>query len=144
MSKLTALVERSFSNFLIAVILFNAITLGLETTQFGKDNASILHKIDLVVLVIFSLELLLKLIVYRFRFFKSGWNCFDFIIVAISWARRAVHFGTTCLSILRVLRLFSVVPQMRRVIGALGLATRHGLGSWGAGDRVLCFGGTHH
>ncbi|WP_419147430.1 ion transporter [Pseudoalteromonas 'SMAR'] len=122
MSKLTALVEAQFfQNFLIAVILFNAITLGLETTQFGKDNASILHKIDLVVLVIFSLELLLKLIVYRFRFFKSGWNCFDFIIVAISWAPSSGALSVLrAFRILRVLRLFSVVPQMRRVIGALG------------------------
>ncbi|KZN40088.1 voltage-gated sodium channel [Pseudoalteromonas luteoviolacea NCIMB 1944] len=122
MSRLTALVEaKSFQNFLIAVILFNAVTLGLETTQFGKDNAGLLHKIDFVILIIFTLELLLKLIVYRFKFFKSGWNCFDFIIVAISWVPAGGALSVLrAFRILRVLRLFSVVPQMRRVIGALG------------------------
>ncbi|PCK31671.1 ion transporter [Pseudoalteromonas piscicida] len=122
MTKLTALVEaKLFQNFLIAVILFNAVTLGLETTQFGKDNATILHKIDFVVLMIFTFELLLKLVVYRFKFFKSGWNLFDFVIVAISWAPSSGALSVLrAFRILRVLRLFSVVPQMRRVIGALG------------------------
>ncbi|KKE82493.1 voltage-gated sodium channel [Pseudoalteromonas luteoviolacea S4047-1] len=122
MSKLTSLVEaKLFQNFLIAVILFNAVTLGLETTQFGKDNASLLHKIDTVILLIFTTELLLKLIVYRLKFFKSGWNCFDFIIVAISWIPAGGALSVLrAFRILRVLRLFSIVPQMRRVIGALG------------------------
>ncbi|WP_063366673.1 ion transporter [Pseudoalteromonas luteoviolacea] len=122
MSKLTSVVEaKSFQNFLVAVILFNAVTLGLETTQFGKDNALLLHKIDTVILLIFTLELLLKLIVYRLKFFKSGWNCFDFIIVAISWIPAGGALSVLrAFRILRVLRLFSIVPQMRRVIGALG------------------------
>ncbi|GMM86680.1 ion transporter [Pseudoalteromonas sp. MTN2-4] len=121
-SKLTALVEaKSFQNFLIAVILFNAITLGIETTQFGKTNSVLLAKIDLVVLIIFTIELALKLFVYRFKFFKSGWNCFDLLIVAISWIPATGPLSVLrAFRILRVLRLFSVVPQMRRVIGALG------------------------
>ncbi|MCO7189635.1 MULTISPECIES: ion transporter [unclassified Pseudoalteromonas] len=122
MSKLTALVEAQwFQNFLIAVILFNAMTLGLETTQFGKDNATILHKIDFVILMIFTIELVLKLVVYRLKFFKSGWNWFDLIIVAVSWVPSSGPLSVLrAFRILRVLRLFSIVPQMRRVIGALG------------------------
>lgn len=129
MTKLNTLIARLkvfvetklFQNALIAVILFNALTLGLETTQFGKSNAAILHKIDLVILTIFTFELVLKLLVYRFRFFKSGWNCFDFVIVAISWVPSSGALSVLrAFRILRVLRLFSVVPQMRRVIGALG------------------------
>lgn len=121
-SKLRTLVEnRLFNNFLVAIILFNAVTLGLETTAFGKQNASILHALDLVILVIFTIELALKLVVYRFNFFKSGWNWFDFVIVAVSWAPTSGALSVLrAFRILRVLRLFSVVPQMRRVIGALG------------------------
>ena len=122
LSYLEKIVEsKLFQNFLVAVILFNAVTLGLETTAFGKDNATILHKIDSVILIIFTVELALKLIVYRLKFFDSGWNWFDFIIVAISWAPTSGALSVLrAFRILRVLRLFSVVPQMRRVIGALG------------------------
>jgi voltage-gated sodium channel len=112
--------SKPFQNFLIAVILFNAITLGVETTAFGQTHAGILSGIDSIILYIFTLELLLKLIVYRASFFRTGWNWFDFIIVAISWAPTVGPLSVLrAFRILRVLRLFSVVPQMRRVIGAL-------------------------
>ena len=121
-STLRHFVERkSFQQFLIALILFNAITLGLETSTFGQSNVYILNIIDTSILFIFSVELLLKLIVYRTDFFRSGWNWFDFIIVAISWAPTSGALSVLrAFRILRVLRLLSVVPQMRRVIGALG------------------------
>jgi voltage-gated sodium channel len=121
-SQLQIFVEsKKFQNFLIFLILFNAITLGLETSQFGKANASMLHIIDTTILVFFSIELLLKLVVYRGAFFRSGWNWFDFIIVAVSWAPTSGALSVLrAFRILRVLRLLSVVPQMRRVIGALG------------------------
>jgi len=121
-SRLQQFVEsKRFQHFLIFLILFNAITLGLETSQFGKSNAAILHLIDNTILVIFSVELFLKLIVYRTAFFRSGWNWFDFVIVAISWAPTSGALSVLrAFRILRVLRLLSVVPQMRRVIGALG------------------------
>lgn len=120
--KLQQFVEsQKFQNFLIFLILFNAISLGLETSQFGKANASLLHFIDKTILVLFTVELLLKLIVYKNNFFRSGWNWFDFIIVAISWVPTSGALSVLrAFRILRVLRLLSVVPQMRRVIGALG------------------------
>lgn len=121
-SKLQRFVEsKKFQNFLIFLILFNAISLGLETSQFGKKNTIILQIIDTTILVLFTIELLLKLIVYRSQFFRSGWNWFDFIIVAISWLPTSGALSVLrAFRILRVLRLLSVVPQMRRVIGALG------------------------
>jgi len=121
-TKLQKLVESSkFQQVIIALILFNAVTLGLETSQFGKANAGALHLIDSTILVMFTIELLLKLIVYRRQFFSSGWNWFDFLIVAVSWAPTSGALSVLrAFRILRVLRLLSVVPQMRRVIGALG------------------------
>ena len=113
--------SKKFQQFLIFLILFNAVTLGLETSQFGKTNGNILYIIDTVILILFTIELLLKLIVYRTDFFRSGWNWFDFVIVAVSWAPTSGALSVLrAFRILRVLRLLSVVPQMRRVIGALG------------------------
>ena len=39
-----------------------------------------------ICLTIFVVELALKLSVYRLRFFRDGWNIFDFVIVAVSLA----------------------------------------------------------
>ena len=121
-STLKPLVESSkFQNAIIGLILINAVTLGLETTDFGEEHMAVLYKIDFFILCIFTLELALKLIVYRKSFFSGGWNWFDLIIVTVSWMPTSGALSVLrAFRILRVLRLFSVVPQMRRVIGALG------------------------
>lgn len=120
---LSNLIESNlFTLVITALILMNAITLGLETDQsIVARYGGLLHWIDRIILVFFSIELLLKLYVYRFRFFRSGWNLFDLAIVAIAWAPTSGALTVLrALRILRVLRLISVVPQLRRVISAIG------------------------
>lgn len=122
MSALKALVESSrFQNFIIAVIVINAITLGLETSPTVIAAAgSALVMLDRVALAIFVLEIVLKLVVYRHNFFRSGWNVFDFLIVGVTLL--PVGEGVSvlrALRILRALRLISVVPSMRKVVNAL-------------------------
>ncbi|ENO81324.1 ion transporter [Thauera sp. 27] len=122
MSALKALVESSrFQNFIIAVIVINAITLGLETSPTVMAAAgSALVMLDRVALAIFVLEIVLKLVVYRHNFFRSGWNVFDFLIVGVTLL--PVGEGVSvlrALRILRALRLISVVPSMRKVVNAL-------------------------
>ena len=113
--------SRAFQYFVTAVIIVNAITLGLETSPKVVDyTGSLLHVIDSAALWIFTIELLLKLTVYRTRFFRDGWNLFDFTIVTIAWIPAAGPLSVMrALRIMRVLRLISVVPSMRKVVGAL-------------------------
>jgi voltage-gated sodium channel len=120
---LSNLIESNlFTLVITALILMNAITLGLETDQsITARYGGLLHWIDRIILVLFSIELLLKFYVYRFRFFRSGWNLFDLAIVAIAWAPTSGALTVLrALRILRVLRLISVVPQLRRVVSAIG------------------------
>ena len=121
--KLLNLIESNLFTFgITALILVNAITLGLETDQsITARYGGLLHWIDRIILVLFSIELLLKFYVYRFRFFRSGWNLFDLAIVAIALAPTSGALTVLrALRILRVLRLISVVPQLRRVVSAIG------------------------
>ncbi|MBX2823346.1 MAG: ion transporter [Gammaproteobacteria bacterium] len=105
----------------IALILINAVTLGLETDQEAIENyGGILHTIDTLILIIFTVELMIKFYAYRLDFFRSGWNIFDLLIVGIAWIPASGPFAILrALRILRVLRLLSVVPQMRRVLTAI-------------------------
>jgi voltage-gated sodium channel len=111
-----------FVIFITALILINAVTLGLETdaamiAAYGTQ----LYWIDKVILSIFTIEIALKLFAYRLSFFRSGWNIFDLAIVAIAWVPASGALAVLrALRILRVLRLISVVPQMRRVVSAIG------------------------
>ncbi len=130
-SRLRDIVEsRWFSRTITALIIINAVTLGLETWPKAMAAAGpLLIAIDSVALWAFTLEVMLKLWVYRFGFFKRGWNIFDFTIIAIAWVPSAGAFSVLrALRILRVLRLVSVVPQMRNVVGAL-VSALPGMGS---------------
>ena len=110
--------------FITVLILINAVTLGMETSESLLANyRSTLFWIDKIILIIFTVELTLKFYAYRLSFFRSGWNVFDFLIVSIAWMPASGPFAILrALRILRVLRLLSVVPQMRRVISAIGYA----------------------
>jgi voltage-gated sodium channel len=113
--------HRRFSQFIIALIVINAITLGLETSpglvsRFGGW----LNLLDRAALAIFTVEIALKLVAYRLRFFRDPWNVFDFVIVAIALIPATGAFSVLrAMRILRVLRLVSIVPSMRRVVAAL-------------------------
>ncbi|NIZ11840.1 ion transporter [Phaeobacter sp. HF9A] len=108
----------SFGRFITAVILLNAVTLGLETSDMVMAHAGgFVHLVDNLCLLIFVLEIVSKLIVRRLSFFLSGWSVFDFLIVGISLVPGAEGFSVLrALRILRVLRVVSVAPRLRRVV----------------------------
>ena len=71
-------------NTIVAVIIFNAIILGLETSQVAMARfGDLIVLLDKLCLAVFVIEIVLKLIAKGPRFFKSGWNIFDFVIVGI-------------------------------------------------------------
>ena len=58
---------------ILAIIVFNAISLGLSTSEFVMSKfGSIFIVLDRIVLTIFVIELLLKLFAYRMSFFRCG------------------------------------------------------------------------
>lgn len=122
--------SRRFEGLITTLILINAIILGLETSapimaQFGP----ILIWADKILLAIFVGELAAKLLVYRGKFFHSGWNIFDFIIIAIALVPATGPLSVLrALRVLRVLRLITILPSLRRVVGAM-LSALPGMGS---------------
>jgi voltage-gated sodium channel len=121
--RVASIVEHQRFRIAVTVlILLNSITIGMETDpQVMASYGGILHFIDTLILIIFSVEIALKFYAYRMAFFRSGWNVFDLIIVGIAWVPASGAFAVLrTLRILRALRLLSVVPQMRRLISAIG------------------------
>lgn len=106
---------------IIAVIVFNAIILGLETSQTAMSSAGpLIITLDRLCLAFFTLELTLKLVARGPAFFRNGWNVFDAAVVGISYVPESAGLSVLrALRILRVLRLLSAVPRLRRVIEGL-------------------------
>ncbi len=116
------LVESSkFRNGIMAVIIFNAITLGISTSDTAQASyGSVLSWIDRIALSIFVVELLLKFYAYRMAFFKSAWNIFDLGIVAVGLLPTSEGLAALRgLRVIRAMRLLSAFPQMRAVVQAL-------------------------
>jgi len=104
----------------IAVILLNSVILGMETSPGIMDQVGgWLVLIDKLCLVVFVVEILLKLVVYRWSFWRNGWNIFDFLVVGIALVPAAGSWSVLrALRVLRILRLFTVVPSLRKVVAA--------------------------
>ncbi|WP_299780046.1 ion transporter [uncultured Roseobacter sp.] len=105
-------------NLVMGVIIFNAILLGMETSPTLMAQAgTLIVALDTVCLGFFIAELLLKIFARGKRFFKSGWNLFDFAIVTAALIPGSQTMSVLrALRILRVLRVISVAPRLRRVV----------------------------
>lgn len=118
--------------FIIALILLNAVLLGMETSPSVMESAAtLILTVDKAILTLFVLEILVRIYVYRLAFWRDPWSLFDFTVVTIALVPASGPFAVLrALRVLRVLRLLTMVPSMRRVVGAL-LGAIPGLASIG-------------
>jgi voltage-gated sodium channel len=113
-----------FQNFIFAVIVANAITLGLGTYDQPRDVDRLLTTLDDLFLGIFVAELAIRIAAYGRRpqdFFKEGWNVFDFVVIGLAFAP-GLRENITLLRLarlLRVVRLVSVMPDLRILVRAM-------------------------
>ena len=114
--------DRRFQMFILGVIVFNAILMGLETSRpLMRDYGPLLAGLNLVVQAIFLFEITVRLLSYwprLFNFFREGWNVFDFGIIALSLLPVAGPFATVSrlARLFRVVRLVSVSAELRLII----------------------------
>ena len=113
--------NKIFKNFIIFLIILNAITLGLETSsKIAQTYGAFLEAFDIFVITVFTIEIILRILAYKSKFFKDGWSLFDLFIVIISLAPANEGFEIfRILRVLRIFRLVTVIPQFRKVVSAL-------------------------
>ncbi|MEI6894775.1 MAG: ion transporter [Colwellia sp.] len=112
-----------FQGVVIAVILLSALLIGAKTYDISPKAIAILLLLDIAVTVFFAIEIFIRFLASSEKkyFFKNGWNIFDTVIVTAS----LIPSGGTnvllarLLRVFRVLRLVSIVPELRLLINAL-------------------------
>ncbi|HEB63133.1 MAG TPA: ion transporter [Gammaproteobacteria bacterium] len=130
-TKLKTFIEDSrVQRFIITLIIINAITLGMETSDdIMSQWGGLILTIDSLILTVFVIEITIRLIVHRLSFFRDPWSVFDFIIVGIALIPASGPLEVLrALRVLRVLRLLTMVPSMKRVVGGM-LSALPGLAS---------------
>ena len=129
--KLLTLIEsNAFTRSVIALILINAVILGLETfPTIMERHGALLKLVDRAILGIFAIEIILRVLAHGKRFFRDPWSLFDTAVVAIAVVPASDAFSVLrAMRVLRVLRLISAFPQLRRVLQGFVTALP-GLGS---------------
>ncbi len=120
-ARLTALVEHPFFHRgVIALILFNAVVLGLETipsaaAMFGP----LLSQIDVAIVGLFTVEIALRIAARGRAFFRDPWSIFDFTVVVISLSALSGISALRALRVFRVMRLLNAFPRLRFVVTGL-------------------------
>ena len=103
-----------FQNMIVAVIIVNAITIGIQTYDISENAQRVIEWVDRVFLAIFVVELLLRFAADGFRpqrFFRSGWNVFDFVVVAAAFVP-GISSNSTVLRLVRLLRVARLLKMM--------------------------------
>ena len=115
---------------LMLLIIVNAIVLGLETSKpVMASMGPLLEALDLVILTVFVIEIVARIIVHRWAFFRDRWSVFDFAVIGIALFPATNAFSVLrSMRILRALRLITAVPTLKRVAAGL-LASLPGMGS---------------
>lgn len=116
--------SRIFQGAVISIIILSALTIGANTYDLPPVVTGGLSGLDTAITVFFLIEILFRFAACpaKRRFFTDGWNVFDTLVVIGSLIpldnSEAVLLGRL-LRVFRVLRLVSVVPELRFLINSL-------------------------
>lgn len=114
-----------FERTIISVIVLSGILIGIETSRsLSQNQIGWIELAHSIILGIFVVEVVLKLYACApnvHKYFKDGWNVFDFTIVVVALIPFTGQFAVIgrLLRLLRVARLISVLPELRLIVTTL-------------------------
>lgn len=116
--------NKLFEGLVISIIVISALVIGAKTYEETTRIEQWLLYLDVAVTVFFLVEILIRMAAERnlVSFFKKGWNVFDFLIVTASLIPMddsEMVLLARLLRIFRVLRLVSMIPELKMLLGAL-------------------------
>jgi voltage-gated sodium channel len=117
--------SHAFATVILAVIVANAVVLGLQTyDEIAARRGDLLDLLDNLLLAVFVVELVLRVASYGRHpgeFFRSGWNAFDFVVVAVAFVP-GFQANSTLLRLARlarVIRIVRLLPDLRLLVTAV-------------------------
>ena len=116
--------NKFFQFFIVSVIIISALMIGVKTYDVDPAYLKFLTWIDIAITYLFLFEIIVRFLAegHSFSFFKKAWNVFDTLIVGVSLIPiddSEVVLLARLVRIFRVLRLISIIPELRILISAL-------------------------
>ncbi|EDV27941.1 uncharacterized protein TRIADDRAFT_53006 [Trichoplax adhaerens] len=110
-----------FEFIIMVLIIVNTIVLMMEYNGQSKDYKDMLQIINITVTILFTVEMLLKVIAFSPRnFIKEWWNIFDLIVVIGSWTDIIITYAsingtsTVSISFFRLFRAGRLIKLLRK------------------------------
>ncbi|XP_015185102.1 PREDICTED: sodium channel protein para isoform X9 [Polistes dominula] len=119
--------DKMFDMIIMLFIGLNMLTMTLDHYQMSDTFSNVLDYLNMIFIVIFTSECLLKVFALRYHYFKEPWNLFDLTVVILSILGLVLsdiiekYFVSPTL--LRVVRVAKVGRVLRLVKGAKGIRT---------------------
>jgi hypothetical protein len=117
MSRIEA--HRLFSFSFGFLIFLNALSMAVaadyEIKNFQRPANKTIVRIELVFVVLYTIELVIRMLAHRLTFFMSSWSWFDIAIVCSGWFEMTSSSGTnlTQVRLMRVLKMLKVMRVLR-------------------------------
>lgn len=116
--------NRAFEFFVVSIIVLAALLAGARTYDIDPQVQNLIGVLDACITIFFVIEISLRFMAEKNKkdFFKSGWNIFDTIIVAVSVipiSNSDVAILGRLIRIFRVLRMISIIPELRILLNSL-------------------------
>ncbi|XP_074857884.1 sodium channel protein type 2 subunit alpha-like [Carettochelys insculpta] len=119
--------KQAFDISIMVLICLNMVTMMVETDDQSDEMNDILYWINLLFIVLFTGECVLKLISLRYYYFTIGWNIFDFVVVILSiigmFLDKVIEKYFVSPTLFRVVRLARIGRILRLIKGAKGIRT---------------------
>ncbi|XP_034720275.1 sodium channel, voltage-gated, type I like, alpha b isoform X1 [Etheostoma cragini] len=119
--------KQAFDIVIMILICLNMVTMMVETDDQTPEMDKILYWINLVFIILFTAECMLKMISLRHYYFTIGWNIFDFVVVILSivgmFLSEVIEKYFVSPTLFRVIRLARIGRILRLIKGAKGIRT---------------------
>lgn len=116
--------SKIFQWVVVALIIASALLIGIDTFELKPRYDIIIAALSQAITLFFLIEIIIRFIgePHKKAFFRDGWNVFDTIVVGVSLV--PVGPGSSVLiarllRIFRVLRIISVMPELKVLIECL-------------------------
>ncbi|XP_042327829.1 sodium channel protein type 5 subunit alpha-like [Sceloporus undulatus] len=114
--------NQAFDVAVMVLICLNMVTMMVETEDQSPEKTYVLSKINILFIILFTAECVLKLVALRYYYFTNGWNIFDLVVVIMSIVGNVlsgivVSFSPTLFRVIRLVRIGRILRLIRSARG---------------------------
>ena len=107
----------AFHAFIFTSIVLNSICLSITWYREPEQLVIVMEWVNIVFTLIYTVEMVIKIIAYKMKYFHDGWNVFDFMIVVFAYVGMLsfhvfdINYSvlTTIVRAFRILRVLKLI-----------------------------------